>query len=45
MCRWEYIIKMGLREMEWVGLDWIHPAHVRDQWQAAVNMVMNFQVR
>jgi hypothetical protein len=43
-CRWENNIKMDLREMGWCGMDWIHLAQDRDQWQALVNMVMNLQV-
>jgi hypothetical protein len=30
---------MGLREMGWEGLDWIHLA--QDEWQALVNMILN----
>jgi hypothetical protein len=43
-CRWKDSIKMDLREMEWGGMDWIHLAQDRDQWQALVNIVMNLQV-
>jgi hypothetical protein len=32
---------MDLREIGWEGVDWIHVAQDRDQWQALVNMVMN----
>jgi hypothetical protein len=35
---------MYLREIGWNGMDWIDLAHDRDQWQALVNTVMNFQV-
>jgi hypothetical protein len=28
----------------WEGVDWIHLAQDRDQWQALVNTVMNLQV-
>jgi len=38
------IIQMDLREIGWEGVDWLHLAEDRDQWQALVNMVMNFQV-
>jgi hypothetical protein len=31
---------MGIREIEWEGVDWIHLAHDRDQWQALENMVL-----
>jgi hypothetical protein len=30
-----------LGEIGWNGMDWIHLAHDRDQWQALVNTVMN----
>jgi hypothetical protein len=36
--------KMGLREIGWEGVEWIHLAQDRDQWWALVNMVMNLQV-
>jgi hypothetical protein len=32
---------MDLREMEFI--DWMYQAKNRDQWQALVNMVMNFR--
>jgi hypothetical protein len=32
---------MNLRETEQEGVDWIHLAQNRDQWQGLVNMVMN----
>jgi hypothetical protein len=35
---------MGLREIEWVGMDWIDLAEDRDQRRALVNMVMNILV-
>jgi len=35
---------MDLREIGWKGVDQIHLTWDRDQWQALVNMVMNFQV-
>jgi hypothetical protein len=34
-------IKMDLREIGWVGMDYIDPAQDRDQWRALVNAVMN----
>jgi hypothetical protein len=40
-CRWEDNIKMDLREIEFRGMDWIHPTQDRDWWQALVNMVRN----
>jgi hypothetical protein len=30
-------IKMDLRELAWVGMDWIHLAQDSDQWRALVN--------
>jgi hypothetical protein len=41
---WEDNIRMDLREIGWEGVDWIHLAQDRDQWQALVNMVMNLWV-
>jgi hypothetical protein len=41
---WEDNIKIDLVEIGWKGVDWIHMAHDRVQWQAFVNTVMNFQV-
>jgi hypothetical protein len=45
-CRWEYGIKMGLREIGWGGggAEWIHLAQDRDLWRAVVNAVMNLEV-
>jgi len=40
-CRWNNNTKMNLRETEQEGVDWIHLAQNRDQWQGLVNMVMN----
>jgi hypothetical protein len=37
-------IKMGLREREWDGLDWIDLVQDRDQWRALVNIGMNLGV-
>jgi hypothetical protein len=42
--RWVDNIKMGLREIEWDGVDWIDRAQDRDQWRALVNTVLNFRV-
>jgi hypothetical protein len=42
--RWEDNIRMDLREIVCEGVYWIHLAQDRDQWQALVNTVMNFQV-
>jgi hypothetical protein len=35
---------LDLREIGWEGMDWIHLAQDRDQWQALVNTEMNVQV-
>jgi hypothetical protein len=37
-------IKMDLREIGWVDMDWFDLAQDRDQWRALVNMVMNLGV-
>jgi hypothetical protein len=42
--RWMDNIKMNLREIGWVGMDWIDLAQNRDQWRALMNTVMNLQV-
>jgi hypothetical protein len=42
--RWEGGIKMDLRDIGWVGMDWIHLAQGRDQWWAIVNTLMNLRV-
>jgi hypothetical protein len=40
-CRWEDNVKMDLKEVGWSGMDWIHVAQGRDQWQAVMNTIMN----
>jgi hypothetical protein len=42
--RWEDNIKMGLRETEIDGANWIELAEDRVQWRACVNTVMNLRV-
>jgi hypothetical protein len=42
--RWEDNIRMDLREIGCVGMDWIDLVQDRDQWRALVNMVMNLRV-
>jgi hypothetical protein len=42
-CRWDDKIRMDLREIMWIDVDWIHLIQERDQWLALVNMVMNLQ--
>jgi hypothetical protein len=39
-----YNIKMNLREIGWVGMDWIDLAQDRDQLRALMNTVMNLRV-
>jgi hypothetical protein len=41
---WEDNIKMDLREVGWVGMDWIQLAQNRDRCRALVNAVMNLRV-
>jgi hypothetical protein len=41
---WEDNIRIGLRETEWSGMDWIDLAQDRDQWQALMNSEMDFRV-
>jgi hypothetical protein len=36
--------KMDLREIKWVGMDWIDLAEVRDQWIVLVNKAVNLRV-
>jgi hypothetical protein len=43
-CRWDYNIKLDLRETGWDGIYWIDLAQDRDQWRALVNMVKNLRV-
>jgi hypothetical protein len=35
-------VRMDLRETDSGGMEWIHLAQDRDQWQALVNAVMKF---
>jgi hypothetical protein len=42
--RWVDDLKMTLREMGWVGMDWMGLAQDRDQWRALVNTVMTLRV-
>jgi hypothetical protein len=43
-CRWEYGIRMDLREIGWGSVDWIQLAQDRDRWRAVVNTVINLRV-
>jgi hypothetical protein len=42
--RWEDNIRMGLREIGWEGVDWMHLVQDRDQWRDVVNTMMNLRV-
>jgi hypothetical protein len=42
--RWENNIKMDLREVGWVGMNWIELARDRDRWRTLVNALMNLRV-
>jgi hypothetical protein len=42
--RWVYNIKMDLREIGLIDLDWIDLAQDRDQWRALVKTKMNLRV-
>jgi hypothetical protein len=35
---------MDLREIEWEGVDWIHPAQDRDKWRVLMKTVINLRV-
>jgi hypothetical protein len=42
--RWEYGIRMDLREIGLEGVDWIRMYQDRDRWRAIVSAVMNLRV-
>jgi hypothetical protein len=42
--RWGNNTGMGLREVGWEDVDWIHLARDRDQWRILVNIVTNLRV-
>jgi hypothetical protein len=42
--RWEYNIKMDIREIGIDGANWIRPVHDRVQWRGFVSMVINLLV-
>jgi hypothetical protein len=42
--RWEDNIKIDLRDVEWVGMNWIHLAQDMDQCRALVNTVKSLRV-
>jgi hypothetical protein len=43
-CRCEHNIKMYLREIRWDGMDGIHLAEGRDQWQALMSTIRKCRV-
>jgi hypothetical protein len=42
--KWEDGIKMGLREIGWRNVEWIHLAQERNRWRDVVNAMMNPRV-
>jgi hypothetical protein len=42
--RWEDVVRLGLREIGLVGMDWIRLAQDSDRWRAVVSAVMNLRV-
>jgi hypothetical protein len=42
--RWEGRIRMNLREIGLVGVDWLRLAQDRDRWRAVMSAVMNLRV-
>jgi hypothetical protein len=42
--RWEDNTRMDLRKIGWEGVDCIHLAQDRHQWQAFMNMLMILEV-
>jgi hypothetical protein len=42
--RWEDGVRMDLREIGLVGVDWIRLSQDRDRWRAVVSAVMNLWV-
>jgi len=43
-CKWEDNITMVLRETGLGGVDWVHLAQDRNQWQDLVNTIINLLV-
>jgi hypothetical protein len=42
--RWEYDVRMDLREIGFGGVDWFRLAEEKDRWRAVVSAVMNLRV-
>jgi hypothetical protein len=38
---WENSIKIGLKDVGWEGMDWIHVSEDTDKWQAVKNLVIH----
>jgi hypothetical protein len=43
-CKWQNDMKIDVRDIGWVGMNWIHLVQDSNQWRALVNTVMNLQV-
>jgi hypothetical protein len=41
--RWEYIIKLDLRDIGWGGMDWTDLTQDRDEWSALVNSITSLR--
>jgi hypothetical protein len=42
--RWAVNIRMDLKEVGWIDVDWIGLAQDRNRWRALVNSVLNLRV-
>jgi hypothetical protein len=42
--RWDDGIRMDLREIGWMSVDWIQLAQDTDRWRALVNTAMNLRI-
>jgi hypothetical protein len=42
--RWDNNIKVDVKGMGWVGMDWINLVQDKEKRKALVNMIMNIQV-
>jgi hypothetical protein len=42
--RWDYDIKMDIKETGLESVDWINLVYDRNQWRALANIVMNLQL-
>jgi hypothetical protein len=39
--RWESNVRLHIIEIDWEGVDWIHPAQDSNQWRDLMNSVMH----